>query len=833
MSGIQTDLRIALRSLAKSRMVTMFAVLTLALGIGATSAIFTVLDATLLKPPPYPEPDELVAVWGVMPNRDIDTWPASPDMVERYRREAEQFDDFAAGFGNQHIFKRRPDSKPEQITSVGMTWNLFEVLGVSPVLGRGFEPADAAFNPADVPAGVPPPQDQFNPPNRVMLSHAFWQDRFGADPSVVGSTLYLDDFPATIVGVMPAKFQLLMPGGVDDNPDLYEVLRVNVEGNAGAGNVFLNVIGRIRDGVTLQQAQQEIDAITARLRADHAIYRDNQFSNRLVALQDELTEGIDDMLLLIAFAVALVLLIACANVANLLLVRALSRAREQAVCTALGCGRWRRVRYALTEAGLVAVAGGVIGLGFAALVLPMLIQLQPAEIPQLRGLSIDARAIVFTALTVGLVSLLAGALPAAFHSDKRIAVRLRDRSGMDGGHASDRWRKGLVVGEITLAVAVLSASALLVQSFSRLSSADPGFDPNGVLTFNYVAPVERYPDAARQVELQRQFAERIRALPGVREIGGAFPLPLTGAGFGSRYAADLASFEDGSARQAQYRVTYPGYFQTLATPLVFGRGFSQADQDTARNVAVVNRALAERAWPGESPLGKTLFIRRGDRPEGVATEVIGMVEHQAVQDLVEEPLETVWFTSAFAGEIGFFTGFTWTVRTDADPMSLLPVMEQAMAGIDSDIPLLNAQPLQTLVDESTAQMRFSSSLMLLFGLLALLLAVVGLYGMLAWRVRQRLPEIGVRMAFGADAGRIFKLILGQGMMLVLIGLALGIALGMVMTLGLGAQLVGISATDPMTYTAIALLFACVALAACTLPAWRAAHADPMEPLRSE
>jgi len=833
MSGIRTDLRIALRSLAKTRMVTMLAVITLALGIGATSAIFSVLDATLLKPPPYPEPEELVAVWGVMPNRDIDTWPASPDMVERYRREAEQFDGFAAAFGNQHIFKRNPDSQPEQIAAVGMTWNLFEVLGVGPMIGRSFEPLDAAFNPEEVPPGVPPPQDTFNPSNAVMLSHAFWQEKFGADPGAVGSTIQLDNFPATIVGVMPPGFQLLMPGGVPDDPDIFEVLRVNVDANAGAGNVFLNVIGRIRDSVSFEQAQAEIDAITARMLEEYSIYRDNNFSNRLVPLQRELTDGIDGMILMISAIVALVLLIACANVANLLLVRALARSRDQAICSALGCSRWRLIRYGLTEAVLVAVAGGTLGLFLALASLPVLIELQPLEIPQLRQAGIDFRVLAFTALIVTAAALLAGTLPALAQSQRNVASSLRDRSGVASSRTAGRWRNGLVVGEVALALAVLVAAGLMLQSFNTLRQSDPGFDPQGVLTFGFTLPADRYPDAERQVEFQRQFMQQLEALPQITRAGGGFPLPLTGAGFGSRYAPDLASFEDGSARQAQYRLVYPGYLETLGTQVLAGRTLSQADQDGARNYVVINEALANRAWPEESALGRTLFIRRGDRPEGVAVEVVGVVEHQAVEDLREDPLETVYFSSAFAGEIGFFTNITWTVRTDGDLLSIQPSIEQALAGLDADIPLTNVEPLQVRVDESTAQLRFSSTLFTLFGLLALLLAVVGLYGVLAYRVRQRLPELGVRMAFGATTGRIFSLVLRQGLLLVGAGLAAGTLLALAMTRGLSEQLVGLTAGDPLTYLAIITLFSLVATVACSVPALRATRTDPAETLGSD
>lgn len=833
MDALFEDFKLALRSLSRTRLVTLLAVLTLALGIGATSAIFSVLDATLLKPPPYPQSEELVAVWGVMPNRDIDTWPASPDMVERYRREAEQFEDFAAAFGNQHVFKRKPDSQPEQIASVGMTWNLFDLLGVGPMIGRPFGAVDAAFNPDEVPPGVPPPANTFNPPNAVMLSHAFWQEQFGADPDAVGSTIQLDNFPATVVGIMPPGFQLLMPGGVPDDPDIFEVLRVNVDANAGAGNVFLNVIGRLRDDVSLVQARQEIDAIVARMREDEAIYRDNNFSNRLVPLRQELTKGIDGMILMISAIVALVLLIACANVANLLLVRALARTRDQAIRSALGCSRWRMFRYGLVEAGLVALAGGLLGLGLAVIALPLLVDLQPLEIPQLSRIGIDTRVLVFTVTIVTAATVLAGTLPALAQSQRNVASSLRDRSGLDSSRSTGRWRNGLVVGEVALALAVLVAAGLMLQSFNTLRQSDPGFDPEGVLTFGFTLPADRYPDAERQVEFQRQFTQRLEELPQIIQAGGGFPLPLSGAGFGSRYAPDLAGFEDGSARQAQYRLVYPGYFETLGTQVLAGRALTQADQDGARNYVVVNEALSNRAWPGESALGKTLFIRRGDRPEGIATEVVGVVEHQAVQNLREDPIEVVYFPSSFAGSIGFFTGVTWTVRTQGDPFDARLPIEQVLADLDADIPLTNVEMLQTRVEEATAKMRFSSTLLSLFGLLALVLAVVGLYGVLAYRVRQRLPELGVRLAFGATAGRIFSLVLRQGLLLVGVGLGIGTLLALAMTRALTDQLVGLSASDPLTYLTIIVLFALVAAIACTVPALRATRADPAITLGSE
>jgi putative ABC transport system permease protein len=353
------------------------------------------------------------------------------------------------------------------------------------------------------------------------------------------------------------------------------------------------------------------------------------------------------------------------------------------------------------------------------------------------------------------------------------------------------------------------------------------------LTFGIVLPAERYPDAGSQVEFQRQFVEQLRGRPGIDAVGGVFPLPLTGMGLGSRYAPDLASFGDGSARQAQYRLTYPGYFESLSTPVIAGRTFRQADQDGARNVVVINRSLAERAWPDEPAVGKRLFIRRGDRPEAAAVEVVGVVDHHAVVDVDEEGPETVWFLTAFAGEIGFFTGVTWTARTAGDPMSIAPTAREVLASLDPNLAVVNVEPLQTVVDESMAQMRFSTTMIGLFALLALVLSVVGLYGVLAYRVRQRLPEIGVRLAFGAAPTRIFSLVVGQGMLLVGLGIAIGVAFALVAGRLLSGQLVGVGAADPLTYAAIVAIFAAVAIAACALPALRATRVDPAVSLRDD
>jgi putative ABC transport system permease protein len=771
MNGIWQDVRHATRSLIKNPLITVIAVMTLALGIGANTAIYTVLDATLLSPPPYEEPDRLVAIWGILPARDIDTWPAAPREIDDYQRNAELFEDFAGGFGNQHIYQQVPGAEPQQINSTGVTWNIFSMLGVKPMLGRDFNELDAAYSRTDVPPGVQPPFDTFNPPSTVILSHAFWQSRFGGDPGVLESTIYLDYRPVTIAGVMAPGFQLLLPGGINAEPEMYEASRVDLA-NSPRNNVFMNVIGRLRPGVSVTQAEAEMAAITARIAETETFYTTHNLGHRVIPLHQELTKDINTIVWVLTGAVALILLIACANVANLLLVRATSRQRDIAIRAALGCSRSRMFRFGLIEASLLALVGGILGVLLAALSLPVLISMQPQNLPQLSSIGIDFKVLAFTFVVVAVVTLLAGSIPAAIAARRDMASQLKDRTAQQESRGSGRWRNALVVAEVALSFALLVGAGLMIRSFADLVSRDPGFNPANVLTFTYALPAEKFPESEQQLAFHRELHSRIEALPGVMETGGAFPLPLSGIGFGSRWATDIVSFEDGSARQAQYHTTFPGYFETIGATMLAGRGFHEQDQETARNYVVVNKALADLGWPGESPLGKTMFIRRGDRAVGEQVEVIGVVNNPAHNTLDEESAEGVWFVSAFADEIGFGNGFSWTVRTSGDPMDLLAPVKAVLRDMDPDVPLQNENTLADIVGDSTATVRFTMTLTSIFGGLALLLAAVGLYGVLAYRVRQRRPELGVRLTFGAAPGGIFALVIRQGMVLVGIGLAL-------------------------------------------------------------
>ena len=832
MNGFWQDCRQAARSLIRNPLISVIAVITLALGIGANTAIYTVLDATLLSPPPYQDPDRLVAIWGVLPSRDIDTWPAAPREIDDYRRGAELFEDFAGGFGNQHIFQPVPGGKPEQVTSTAVTWNVFGLLGVAPVAGRDFNESDAAYSRADVPPGLQPPFDTFNPSNRVILSHAFWQTRFAGSREVLESTVYLDGQPVTVIGVMPPGFQLLLPGGGEAEPDLFEALRVDLA-NSPRNNVFMNVIGRLRPGASLAQAEAEMAAITARVAEEEPFYITSKLSHRVIPLHQELTKDIDTIVWVLTGAVALILLIACANVANLLLVRATSRRRDIAIHAALGCSRRRMFRFGLIEAGLLAVLGGGLGVLLAAVSLPILVSLQPQNLPQLSNIGLDYGVLGYTFAVVAAVTLLAGSVPAAVAARRDMAGQLKDRSGQQESRGSGRWRNALVIGEVALSFALLVGAGLMIRSFIDLTGRDPGFDPERVLSFGYNLPNERYPEPERQLAFHRAFNDKLQGLPGVVHTGGVFPLPLTGIGFGSRWATDLVTFEDGTARQANYHITYPGYFESIGAVMLAGRPFSQQDQDTGRNFVVVNDALAQRAWPDTSPIGQTLYIRRGDRAVAEATEVIGVVRNLAHDTLDEVPAEGVWFTSAFSEAIGNGNGFLWTVRAAGDPRALLAPIQAALNELDPELVLQNETTLAEVLRDSTAPMRFSMTLTTLFGCLALVLATVGLYGVLAYRVRQRRPELGVRLTFGAAPAGIFALVVRQGMVLVAIGLVIGLAAALGLSRTLSSILVGIATTDPVTYAGIVVIFGCVALAACAVPAWRATRVDPAVTLRYE
>ena len=735
MNGITTDIQLAIRSLIRNPLISILAIVTLALGIGANTAIFSVLNATLLSPLPYPGADRLVAVWGVMPNRDIDTWPASPGMVERYRREGAQFEDFAAASNVGHAFRQRPDADPVQIDAVTMTWNLFDVLGVRPALGRPFAATDAAFNHDEVPEGVPAPANTFNPPNAVMLGHAFWRDRFGSDPEAVGSTIWLDNVPATVVGVMPPDFRLFMPGGVNARPDVFEVLRVDIAANEAAGNVFLNVIARLDEGVALRQAQTEMDAISARLRDDMPIYRDNDFSNRLVPLKSELTEDIDAMLLILAAVVALVLLIACANVGTLLLTRSTRRRRELAIRGALGAGSARLTTQLMVESAVLALMAGAVGVVLADWLLDALVALAPGDLPRAEEIGIDGGVLVFALGASLLTGLLTGLVPTLRALRVAPLQDLRQGDARGGGRTA-ALRSAFVVAEVALSVILLFGAGLLLKSFIGIVTTDPGFRSEQVTTFEVSLPGYRYDDPAVISEYNRSLLAGVRALPGVTGAALAENLPTTGSSM-----TTPALVEGRTVNQpplVQIGSVSDAYFRTMGIPLLEGRTFRSGDDAEAPPVAVVNEAFVRAYLDGENPLGR----RARTYFDPAMREIVGVVG-SGIHGSLTEPEQPKYYYPATQRPPA---GFRLVVRSEAPVTGLIPAVQAVAQRTDPEVPLGEIATLRELLSRTTAQPRFYATTLGAFAALALVLALTGFFAVLSQSVSARQRELGVRLA---------------------------------------------------------------------------------------
>ena len=828
MSGILMESRLAVRSLFRNPLFTTVTVITLALGIAANTAIFSVVNATLLRPLPYPDSDRLVTVWGELPNRNVFDFPSSATAIERYRNESTLFSDFGGAFTGDVPY-RAADGTVEQISAAGVTWNLPGMLGVKPRLGRLFEPRDGAFSSDDVPEAADFPQNTFNPSNTAILSYEFWQRRFGTDPSVIGRIIQVAGSPVTVVGVMAPNTKLLLPpeSNAVERPDVWMALRIDLQ-NAPLENVFLSVVGRMKQGVSIEQAQAEMDRISARIRSNNQILGAANFRNRLEPLFDDVTDDSRPALLMLFGAVGFVFLIACANVTGLLFVRATGRSRDTAIRAAIGGSRARLIRPMVAEAVVLAILGGLLGVGLAYAILAGLLTLVPHRLPRLDTASVDGTVLVFSFGISALAALLASILPAVQSSKLDLAKRLNGRGAVSRRGTRHGVRNWLVVAEVTLSFVLLMGAGLMARSFLALQSADPGFQPAGVLTFNVNLPNDQFQVPSAFVPFQREFMSRLRALPGVESVGAATPLPFSGGRYASRYATSEAGFLSDSVRQADYRNVLPGYFETMHTPLLSGRTITQRDQDMARPVAVVDDILARRAWPGENPVGNQLFVRLG-RTDPVPVEVVGVVGHQKQVSLAEEGRETVFLPNSFAAG----AGVSWTVRGHGDLNALIGPIEAALMDLNSEAAVTQVAPMSRLVGNSMTETRFTLTLIGLFAGVALVLAAVGLYGLLAYLVRQRTPEIGVRMSFGAKPAQIFRLVIGQGMLLAGIGVALGLLAAFLLARVLSSLLIDVSATDPVTYIAISLLFLLVTIVACAIPARRATCVSPTVALRQE
>jgi putative ABC transport system permease protein len=824
MDSLRKDVQHAVRTLMKNPGFTLVALITIGLGIGANTAIFSVVRAVLLRPLPYDEPEELVILWGEMRTRDVTHFPSSPPDFRDYREQADLLEDLAAAFAFQASLTG--DGEPTQVNVGFVTPGFLSMLGVDPVLGRLFIEEDGTPDPEGVQPGQPGSQ-----PGRVVLSHALWQQRYAGDPRVVGRTIELGGATSEVVGVMPSGFEVLMPptASFPSHLDLWVAARLNYD-TAPRNNVFLIPVGRLRDGATPQQLQGQIDRISEALATDDQVKTSAGYGMRVERLHEDLTAEVRPVLLALLGAVVFVLLIACANVSNLLLVRASGRHREFAVRAALGGSRARLIRQLMLESGLLALAGAVIGLAVAAGGIRLLLALQPDDLPRIDSVRIDAMVLGFTLLASAAAALAFGVLPAVQATRFELVDSLKERGQASATAARRLLRNGVVVVEVALSLVLLIGAGLMFRSFVALNRVDPGYQAEGVLTFTATPPNPRYPTIAEQVAFKTELQRRLAALPGVEDVGLVYALPLAGQPpFNGRYGPEEALTDPGAFRQATYRTVLPGYFEAMDTRLIEGRLFTLADNADSTSVVVVDEKLAASMWPDEAAVGKRFLIRVVS-PEPDFVEVIGVVEHQRSESLAADGMETIYFTDKFVGSFG---GARWVVEAGVDPLGLVGAIRSELEALDPDVPLANVELMTTYVDRAMGSTRFALTLIGVFGAVALVLASVGLYGVLSYLVRQRTAEIGVRMAFGAERGTILKLVVGQGVTLTGAGLALGLLLAWSMSGALGTLLVGVAPTDPLTFASTSLLFLAVAALACYLPARRATHVDPVTALREE
>ncbi len=801
MDTLLQDLRYAARSLRRSPGFTVIAALTLALGIGANAAIFSVVNGVLLRPLAYANPDRLVVVWGHKESIGNET-ASLPDFKD-WREQNTVFESMAAVAYTR--FDVTGDGEPERVNAALTTANFFHVLGVAPEVGR-------AFNADEETSG----RDRV-----VVLSHGFWERRFGSRPGVVGSTITLSGLPYTVVGVAPAGFRL------GNASDLWAPLRTDT--TRGRRADFLSVIARLEPGATMEQAQAQMTTIGRALEAQYP-ETNTGWSPRLVSLEEQVVGGARPALLVFMGAVGLVLLIACANVANLMLMRAASREREMAIRSALGAGSGRIVRQLLTECVLVSFVGGALGLLFAVWASSALGAVRSAPIPRLDESGIDGRVVAFTLLLSLLAGLLFGLAPALRLVRGRLRSSLREGArDSSAGIGVHQLRGALVLVEVALALVLLVAAGLLIRSFDKLSRVNPGFDSHSVISAQLVLPRVRYAEGTRQLAFYDQLVQSVQAMPGVRSVALASDAPLSGGGnYLSFEVAGRPQADAGTVQDAELLVTNPAYFETLRIALRAGRVFTTRDDDRATKVAVINAAMAKRYWPDGDPIGAHVTL--GDPSDSSSWRtIVGVVGDVRQNALSDEPYPQLFLPLAQTPQRAMLL----LARTSGNPSALAAPIRQAVSAGDRDLPVSDIRTLDDRLQLSVAQPRLSMVLVGTFALLALVLAAVGIYGVLSYTVTQRTRELGIRMALGAESSSVMRLVVGQAMAPAFIGVLLGLAGAWGATRLISSLLFGVSATDPITFIAVTLFLLTVALAASWVPARRATRVDPLIALRSE
>jgi putative ABC transport system permease protein len=808
------DLSFAGRTLRRSPVFAIAAVATIALGIGASTAIFSVANAVLLRPLPYDDPDRLVVMYMDLRNRNNLGMPLSNENFVDIRDGSKgSFEDMAAFRTGRQVLPSA-DGSPEQIRLAIVTPNFFRLLGHGVALGRDFQDADGIPQPP-----APPLSGAANAPlpTFAILSHEYWQRRYGGDRNVIGQRLPAGPRPE-IVGVLAPGLELLLPPetNVERRPDIWVANRLTYD-NANRNTFGLRPIGRLRAGATAERAQQDVEAVAARIRAEYPISRGSGFYARLEPMHKTLVDEVRPAILALMGAVIFLLLIACANVANLLLVRASLREPEIAMRAALGAGRARVMWQMLIEAIVLTGIGTVAGIALAWVGIRQLLALAPDNIPRADTVAIDALVLVFTVVMALAAAFVFALVPAvsAFRLDLVPALSGAGRSAGLSGRGR-LFRSAIVVLEVALCFVLLVGSGLMFRSFLELRRVDPGFDPNGLLTFQLLGG--QLSTQQQTIERQRQLAERLRAIPGVVAVTASNPFPLAGNFSTIRWGLEDALTDNTKYQAVDWQVVRPGYFEAMRTPLVTGRTFTEADNDPKRNLAVVDTMLAAKAFPNEPAVGKRLLIRiRTAEPEWV--EIIGVVGHQRVTSLSDPGREQVYFAERF---LGSGAANRWALRTSGPPEQISNAVRTAVGEIDRQWLINELQPMSAFVSRAQSTTRFSLVLIGVFAIMAAVLVSVGLYGVLSTMVRQRTAEIGMRMALGASPDSILRLIMGYGLRLTVTGILIGLASAIALTRAMQSMLVGVGPTDPVTYVMMSLVFLAIAVVSLYLPARRAA-----------
>ena len=809
---MSTDLRYAIRVLLKSPVFTLVAVVTLALGIGVNSAIFSVVNAIVLRPLPYADSEKLMVVWGNLHKTGLEEIEISALEFRDFREQCQAFEQIAAY--STDGFNLTGADQPERLRGAAISANLFSTLGLQPRLGRDFL--------AD--------EDKAGNDDRVILSYALWQRRFGGDPAAVNKTIQLDGRTVTVVGVMAADVhfpdkdaELWIP--LAFTPDLLE------ENNRGSH--FLNVIARLKPSVTQAQAQADLDTVTARLAREHSSTYRGGFSTTVRPLHEELVGNLRRAMLVLLGAVGLVLLIACANVAHLRLASATSRYREFAIRAALGASRARVVRQFLTESILLSLIGGAVGLGLAVWVVRALVFLMPKDTPRLQEIKLDYDVVLFTFGTSLLTGIIFGLAP-AFQAARTNLNDVLKEAGRGGTDTSKRLtlRNLLVVSEFALSLVLLIGAGLMIKSLLRLQEVKPGFDSNKLLTMRIALPSPKYEKFDQSHAFFEQLFDRLQARPDVKSVGAINLLPFGGGGGDRSFSIEDQPAAPGQLRpDEQVRFVTPNYFSTMGIPLLSGRDFTRRDLPDTQPVAIVNNAFARKFWPNGNAMGKRISFSANNPKWYEIVGVVGNVKHRGL-DIADSPeIYIPAFQPLFAG--GNVPSLYLAVRTVNDPAAVANTMRSEVAAIDRDQPVASLMTMDQRISDSVAPRRFNMFLLGLFATLALVLAAIGIYGIMAFSVVQRTHEIGVRMALGASTSDVLKLILRNGFKLALIGIVVGLLVAFAATRVLSTLLFGVSATDPTIFLIDALLLALVALAACLVPAMRATKIDPLISLRYE